>query len=38
MFKKAGWSVVKPPTPLIPDGWYLHILKLIVTQSKGFYR
>lgn len=20
MFKKAGWTVVKPPTPLIPDG------------------
>lgn len=20
MFKKAGWTIVKPPTPLIPDG------------------
>ena len=20
MFKKAGWTIVKPPVPLIPDG------------------
>lgn len=23
MFKKAGWTIVKPPAPLIPDGGYL---------------
>lgn len=25
MFKKAGWTIVKPPTPLIPDGRYWHM-------------
>lgn len=24
MFKKAGWTIVKPPTPLIPDGQCLN--------------
>lgn len=24
MFKKAGWTIVKPPTPLIPDGQYYY--------------
>lgn len=28
MFKKAGWTVVKPPTPLIPDGAFL-LLKFV---------
>lgn len=24
MFKKAGWTIVKPPTPVIPDGGHLN--------------
>ena len=30
MFRKAGWKIVTPPAPLIPDG---NILQIIITTS-----
>ena len=30
MFKKAGWKVVHPPTPLIPDGKQLLVLQFLI--------
>ena len=30
MFRKAGWKIVTPPAPLIPDG---NILQMIITTS-----
>lgn len=38
MFKKAGWTVVQPPTPVIPDGKFhahtaVKIIKLYTFQS-----
>lgn len=36
MFKKAGWTIVKPPTPLIPDGGYSKQILLSLTKAKHF--
>lgn len=37
MFKKAGWTVVKPPIPVIPDGGYSRQKLFSFTHKKRWY-
>ena len=35
MFKKAGWTIVKPPTPLIPDSGFQSKTYLLLHQQNA---
>ena len=32
MFEKAGWTIVKPPSPMLPDGVYIYYIKFVISN------